>query len=181
MVQLEMLVSAIGSSKCPMVVCCLVMTQILFVSCNHVNPTNVNSSTPNINVSPSPQNQASLKAKVDALENQPLGPTHLGINHPLELQNVSEIIAAGDNAVPFLVEALKQEKKPVLVGYAVYCLRRIKTDKGKEPAVNLYKKLYKRRERLVGDEPFAFNQLIQYLVEISAIPPGMEPPGLRPQ
>ena len=131
------------------------------------------------NVSPTPQDQASLKAKVEALENQPLGPSSLGSATPFESPNVTEIIAAGDKVVPFLVEALKQEKKPVLVGYAAYCLRGIKTDKGKEPAVNLYKKFYKKRARLIGEESFAFNQLTHYLIEISAVPSDMRPPGIN--
>jgi hypothetical protein len=141
----------------------------------------VNSPAPNVNVSPAPQNQASLKAKVDALENQPLGPSSLGTATPFESPNVTEIIAEGENAVPFLIEALKQEKKPVLVGYAAYCLRKIKTDKGKEPATDLYRKFYKKRARLIGDERFAFNQLTHYLIELSAVPDDMRPPEYKPQ
>jgi len=159
--------------------CCLILAQILFVSCNHTRTTNVNSSAPTVNVSPELWNQASLKAKVEALENQPLGPSSLGTASAFESPNVTEIIAEGENAVPFLIEALKQEKKPVLVGYAAYCLRRIKTDKGKEPAVHLYKKFYERRAHLTGEEPFAFNQLTLYLIEISAVPHDMPPPGLK--
>jgi hypothetical protein len=83
---------------------------------------NVNSSTANANVSSSPPNQVSLKAKVEALENQPLGPSSLGSAVARESDNVSEIIAEGEKAVPFLVEALNERKKPVLVGYAAYCL-----------------------------------------------------------
>ena len=156
----------------------LVLAQITFVSCNHLSTTNVNSSTSNTNASPTPQDEASLKAKVEALENQPLGPSSLGSATPLELPNVSHIIAEGDKAVPFLVEALDQENKPVLVGYAAYCLKQIRTDKGKDPAIRLYKQFYKRRLRLTGEEPFAFNQLILYLNEISALPENMRPPGL---
>jgi hypothetical protein len=161
--------------------CCLILAQILFLACNHVSTTNVNSPAPNVNLSPAPQNQASLKAKVQALENQPLGPGHLGINEAFESPNVTEIIAEGETAVPFLVEALKQDKKPVLVGYAAYCLRKIKTDKGKEPAVQSYKRFYKKRGRLTGDETFALHELTRYLIEISAVPEDMRPPGYNPQ
>jgi hypothetical protein len=164
-----------------LVCCCLTLAQILFAACNHVSTTNVNSPAPNVNVSPDPRNQVSLKAKVEALENQPLGPSSLGAATAFESPNVIEIIAEGENAVPFLIDALKQEKKPVLVGYAAYCLRQIKTDKGKDPAVHLYQKYYKKRERLTDEEPFAFNQLTHYLIEISAVPDDMRPPGYKPQ
>ncbi len=169
----------------PIVCCCIVLAQILFVACNHVSTSSVNSPAPNVNVSPAPQNEASLKAKVEALENQPPGPGHLGVTSALELPNVTEIIAEGESSVPFLVEALKQDKKPVLVGYAAYCLRKIKTDKGKEPAVRLYRTFYKKfdkgRGRMTGDEIFAFNELTLYLIEISAVPDDMRPPGYKPQ
>ena len=158
--------------------CCLMLAPILFVSCHHAGTTNVNSAAPNVNVSPAPRNQASLKSKVEALESQPLGPSSLGAATPFESPNVTEIIAEGEKAVPFLIEAVQQENKPVLIGYAAYCLRRIKTDKGKEPALSLYKKFYKRRGRLTGEQPFAFNQLTLYLIEISAVPDDMRPPGL---
>lgn len=164
-----------------LVCCCLVLAQILFVACNHESTTNVNSPAPNVNVSPDPRNQASLKAKVEALQNQMLGPGHLGINEAFESPNVTEIIAEGENAVPFLIEGLKQEKKPVLVGYAAYCLRKIKTDKAREPAVQLYKRFYKKRGRLTGDESFALHELTLYLIEISAVPDDMRPPGYKPQ
>ncbi|CAN5692534.1 hypothetical protein BH18ACI4_BH18ACI4_10140 [soil metagenome] len=68
-----------------------------------------------------------------------------------------------------------------MVGYAAYCLRKIKTDKGKEPATDLYRKFYKKRERLIGDERFAFNELTLYLIELSAVPEDMRPPGYNPQ
>jgi hypothetical protein len=116
--------------RCPTVSCCLIIA-ILFVSFSHVTPTNVNSSSPTVNVSPAAQGHADLKAKVEALENQPLGLSNLGISGPFESPNVTEIIAEGDNAVPFLVEALQQKNKPVLLGYAAYCLRRIKLTKGR--------------------------------------------------
>ena len=139
----------------------------------------MNSSASNSNVSPTSQDEISLKAKVEGLEKQPVGPSSLGSSTPFESPNVTEIIAEGDKAVPFLVEALNQENKPVLVGYAAYCLRRIKTDKGKDSAIRVYKRFYKRRSRLTYEEPFAFDQLTLYLIEISAIPVGMEPPGLK--
>ncbi len=164
----------------PIVCCCLILEQILFVACNHVSTTSVNSPAPNVNVSPAPQNEASLKAKVEALENQPLSPSHLGIIEAFESPNVNEIIAEGESSVPFLVEALKQDKKPVLVGYAAYCLQKIKTDKGKEPAVQSYKRFYKKRGRLTGDEIFALHELTRYLIEISAVPDDMRPPGYKP-
>jgi len=137
----------------------------------------VNSATPNANISPTPLGENSLKAKVKALENEPLGAGSLGVSSPRESDNIREIIAAGEKAVPFLVEALNEEKKPVLVGYAAFCLRKIKSDKGKQPAVRLYKTFYKKRSRLRDDEPFAFNELTSYLQDISALPKDMLPPG----
>jgi hypothetical protein len=77
------------------VCCCLILAQILFVSCNHVSRTNVNSSASNVNVSPDPQNRASLKAKVEALQNQPLGLSSLGAASAFESPSVTEIIAEG--------------------------------------------------------------------------------------
>ncbi len=164
------MLTGIRRDRRPIVCCCVMLAQILFVSCNHVSTSNMNSPAPNVNVSPEPQNQASLKARIEALQNQPLGPSSLGVASAFESPNVTEIIAEGENAVPFLVEALKQEKKPILVGYAAYCLRKIKTDKGKEPAVHLYRKLHQKRQRLTGEEPFAFNELTLYLIAISAVP-----------
>ena len=174
-----LLSSGMWRVRCVVVCGGLVLAQIPLASCNHVSTINGNSAAANANMSPAHQDQVSLKAKVEALENQPLGPASLGSASPFESANVTEIIAEGEKAVPFLVEALKQENKPVLVGYAAYCLRRIKTDKGKEPALRLYKKLYKSRSRLRGEEPFAFNQLTLYLIDISAVPADMKPPGLR--
>ena len=168
-----------GSTGIRCVVVGLLLTQILLVSCNIVSTSNVNSPTANVSVSPTPPSLNQLKDKVEALENQPLGPSSLGSAIAFESANVSEIIASGEQAVPFLVDALSEDKKPVLVGYAAYCLRKIKSDKGKEPAVRLYKTLYKKRARLTDDEPFAFNELTLYLQEISALPQDMLPPGLR--
>ena len=165
--------------RCVVVCGGLILAQIPLASCNHVSTINGNSSAANSNMSPAQQDQPSLKAKVEALENQPLGPSSLGSATPFESANVTEIIAEGEKAVPFLVEAFKQENKPIMVGYAAYCLRRIKTDKGKEPAIRLYKKFYKTQSRLTGEEPFAFDQLTLYLIEISAVPVDMQPPGLR--
>jgi len=166
-------------ARCVVICGGLLLAQIPLASCDHVSTINANRSAANANVSPAQQEQVSLKAKVEALENQPLGPSSLGSAIPFESANVTEIIAEGEKAVPFLLEALKQENKPVLVGYAAYCLRRIKTDKGKEPAIRLYKKFYKSRSRLTGEEPFALDQLTLYLIDISAVPADMQPPGLR--
>ena len=165
--------------RCVTVCFGLLLTQISLMSCNHVSTTNVNSATPNANISPTPLGENSLKAKVKALENEPLGAGSLGVSSPRESDNIREIIVAGEKAVPFLVEALNEEKKPVLVGYAAFCLRKIKSDKGKEPAVRLYKTFYKKRSRLRDDEPFAFNELTSYLQDISALPKDMLPLGLR--
>ena len=165
----------IRKSRCVSV--CFGLLLIPLVSCNHVSKSNVNSANTNTSSSPTPPGENSLQARVKALENEPLGPGSLGYPSARESANVSEIIAAGEKAVPFLVEALNEEKKPVLVGYAAFCLRKMKTDKGKEPAVRLYKTFYKRRARLADDEPFAFNELTLYLNDISALPKDMLPPG----
>jgi hypothetical protein len=61
----------------------------------------------------------------------PLGPSSLGSATAFESSKVTEIIAEGDKAVPFLVAALSEEGKPVW-GVCHYCFRRVKTDKGKE-------------------------------------------------
>ena len=104
-----------------------------------------------------------MKSRIAALENESLGPIDSGnaIAHPTE--NTEYIIAHRDEAVPLLVEALREEHKPVLIAYAAYCLRRIGSNRGKDPAASLYKALAQRGDQVSLKERFARNELKEYL------------------
>ena len=104
-----------------------------------------------------------LREHVAALEHEPLGPIDLGNAIAVPTDNTEYIIARKEQAVPLLVEALKEEKKPVLVGYAAYCLRRIGSEQGKNQATQLYRKLSDKGEKVTLEERFARSELKSYL------------------
>lgn len=104
-----------------------------------------------------------LEERVNALQYEPLGPIDLGNAIAAPSENTEYIIAQKDQAVPLLIEALKDDKKPSQVGYAAYCLRRIGSDKGKEVAAAAYDKLLKRGEQIRIEERFARTELKNYL------------------
>jgi hypothetical protein len=109
-----------------------------------------------------------LKERTNALQHETLGPIDLGNAVAAPTENTEYIIAQKDRAVPLLIEALKEDGKPVQVGYAAYCLRRIGSDKGKEVAAAAHEKLSKRGEEIRIEERFARTELKNYLESIGA-------------
>ena len=81
---------------------------------------------------------------------------------PSERKTPKYIIEQKDRAVPLLIEALKNNEKPVQVACAAHCLRRIGSDKG-EVAAAAYERLAKRGEELRIEERFARSELKDYL------------------
>jgi hypothetical protein len=73
------------------------------------------------------------------------------------------IISRKEQAIPLLVEALKQKDKPVLVGYAAYCLRCLASDQGIEAATSTKSQLSQRRQDLTYEQRFALGELAEYL------------------
>ena len=104
-----------------------------------------------------------LKEKINSLQYEPLGTINLGNACAVRTENTEYIIEQKDRAVPLLIEALKNNEKPVQVAYAAYCLRRIGSDKGKEVAAVAYERLAKRGEELRIEERFARSELKDYL------------------
>jgi hypothetical protein len=104
-----------------------------------------------------------MKERVFALEHEYLGPVDLGNASAVPTENTEYIIAHKDAATPFLVEALGQVDKPVLIGYAAYCLRRIGSNRGKDAATVTYKKFMAKGEKVTIEERFARNELKAYL------------------
>lgn len=109
------------------------------------------------------QGQNTLKERVNALQYEPLGPIDMGNASAVPTDNTEYIIERKEQAVPLLIEALKENGKPVLVGYVAYCLRRIGSNKGKDIAAGLYNKLASRGEAIRLEERFARSELKKYL------------------
>jgi hypothetical protein len=107
-----------------------------------------------------------LRERVKSLQNEPLGPIDLGNAVAAPTANTEYIINQKQEAVPFLVQALNEEKKPVLVGYAAYCLRRIGSNQGREAATRAYDKLAGKGENLSIEERFARSELKNYLEQV---------------
>lgn len=112
------------------------------------------------------QNSNMLRERVKSLENEPLGPIDLGNAVAAPTANTEYIVNQKQEAVPFLVQALNEEKKPVLVGYAAYCLRRIGSKQGREVATRVYEKLAGKGEDLSIEERFARSELKNYLEQV---------------
>lgn len=114
---------------------------------------------------PSPQAQKNniLKERIEALQNEPLGPIDLGNAIAYPTENTEYIIAHKDEAVPLLVDALHEDKKPILIGFAAYCLRRIGSNEGKDAASTMYKALAQKGDQVSLEERFARNELKEYL------------------
>lgn len=142
------------------------MNLMWFVACQNGpdstqgNKANVRSSE-NSPVDSEKQNK--LRRSINALQNDPLGPSSLGGAEAIPTENTKYIIAQKEDAVPMLVEALKESEKPVLVGYAAYCLRQIKSEKGHDIAVKQKSNLSQNPENLTPEERFAFVELTRYL------------------
>jgi hypothetical protein len=137
----------------PLLICCMIQLG---------NFSGCRSSSPPANAA----KENALRDRVNALQNEPLGPIDLGNAIASPTENTEYIIAHKDEAVPLLVEALHQEAKPVLIGYAAYCLRRIGSNKGKEAATTLYQKLAEKGDRVSLRERFARNELKEYLDQV---------------
>lgn len=134
----------------PFLICCTIQMGF-FMSCNRTQPV------------AEVQGQNTLKERVNALQDEPLGPIDMGNANAVPTDNTEYIIERKEQAVPLLIEALKANGKPVLVGYAAYCLRRIGSNKGKEIAGGLYNKLASRGDAIRIEERFARNELKEYL------------------
>jgi hypothetical protein len=116
--------------------------------------------------SSSVQREAILRERVYQLEKETLGPGDLGNAIAIPTDNTEFIIEQKEAAVPVLVEALKEETKPVLMGYAAYCLRRIGSNRGKDAAARQYQKLLVRGSDLTLEELFARSELKNYLEQL---------------
>jgi hypothetical protein len=108
-----------------------------------------------------------LKTSIDALQFQTIGGSDLGIPFAASTKNTRYIVSKGQKAVPLLVVVLKENEKPMLVGYAAYCLRIIGSSAGKEEAINSIGMLkVKNKVGLNMQEQFALHELVQYVNSI---------------
>jgi hypothetical protein len=107
--------------------------------------------------------QISLKERVEALNNETVGAIDLGRGYAYPTKNSEFIISHKDEAVPILVEALKDERKPIKVGHVAYILRRIDSDKGREAAAETSNKLSAKGSLMSFEERFALGELRDYL------------------
>jgi hypothetical protein len=82
--------------------------------------------------------------------------------------NTEYVISRKKEAIPLLIEALNQKDKPVLVGYAAYCLRRLASDQGSEAAARAKSELSKRNQDLTYEQRFALGELAEYLESLKA-------------
>ena len=141
------------------------------ISCGYSNApvnSNVNTGVEN-RVSPQAnlQRQAELKRRVAALANEPLGPSSLGFARAMPTENTEYIVEQKGEAVPLLVEALKEQRKPVLIGYAASCLRLIGSAQGKEVASRTLYVIRNKGERMSIEDRFAVEELTRYLEHLS--------------
>lgn len=113
------------------------------------------------------RDQRTLQERIEALNDESLGTMSLGKGQAHPTDNTEFIIWHQNEAVPLLVEALKDEKKPVKVGYAAYILRRIDSDKGKEAAAETFNKLSPKGSGMSVEERFAFGELKEYLDQVN--------------
>ncbi len=117
--------------------------------------------------SSSVQREATLRERIYQLEKETLGPGDLGSAIAVPTDNTEFIIEQKEAAVPALIEALKEETKPVLLGYAAYCMRRIGSDRGRDVARQQYQKLLAKGSDLTVEESFARNELKNYLEQLN--------------
>jgi len=107
-----------------------------------------------------------LRERVNALQFETLGPVDLGNASAAPTDNTEYVIAHGQEAVPLLVEALKDTRKPKLVGYAAYCLRRIGSNQGQKAAATSYDQLTQKGDQISLEERFARSELKNYLEQV---------------
>ena len=119
----------------------------------------------------SDQGPAMLRERVNALQFETLGPVDLGNASAAPTDNTEYVIAHGQEAVPPLVEALKDTRKPKLVGYAAYCLRRIGSNQGQKAAATSYDQLTKKGDQISLEERFARSELKNYLEQVGQTKP----------
>lgn len=135
--------------------CCIIQGAFL-MQCHTTKPRS--------NVGP----EDTLKQRVSALEHERLGPSSLGAAVAMPTDNTEYVISRKEEAIPLLVEALKQKDKPVLVGYAAYCLRRLASDQGSQAAAGAKADLSKRDQDLTYEQRFALGELTEYLEYLKA-------------
>lgn len=139
----------------PLFFCCIIQAAFL-MQCNSTKPPS--------NVGP----EDTLKQRVSALEHERLGPSSLGAAVAMPTDNTEYVISRKKEAIPLLIEALNQKDKPVLVGYAAYCLRRLASDQGSEAAARAKSELSKRNQDLTYEQRFALGELAEYLESLKA-------------
>ena len=100
----------------------------------------------------------------------PLGSVHLGAAKPQRNDITEELIGYRETAVPALVKALGSDN-PVQVGYAAYCLQRMRIDTGVPAAKRaLDKFMQKTKPYATIEVRFAILGLRDYISEFEAIP-----------
>jgi HEAT repeat protein len=109
--------------------------------------------------------QQTLKKHVDALENGPVGTVNLGVAQAAPTEDTEYLISQGEAAVPLLIEALKRDDNPNTIRYAAYCLRRMRSDRGREVAANIYAKLAAKEVNNM-EEVDALRELSIYLKDL---------------
>lgn len=109
----------------------------------------------------SPQDISWIRREVDALSIEPYSGYELGVPLPSEIGRVKELVAAGDPAVPILVDAIRSENGRK-VGYAAECLLIMKSPAALVVAKSRYDVL-KSQKLLDLDSKFAAAILRNYL------------------
>ncbi len=109
--------------------------------------------------------QQTLKKHVDALENGAVGTVNLGVAQAAPTEDTEYLISQGEAAVPLLIEALKRDDNPNTIRYAAYCLWRMRSDRGREVAANIYAKLAAKEVNNM-EEVDALRELSIYLKDL---------------
>ena len=109
--------------------------------------------------------QQTLKKHVDALENGAVGTVNLGVAQAAPTEDTEYLISQGEAAVPLLIEALKRDDNPNTIRYAAYCLRRMRSVRGREVAANIYAKLAAKEVNNM-EEVDALRELSIYLKDL---------------
>src|SRR5258705_10622000 len=109
--------------------------------------------------------QQTLKKHVDALENGPVGTVNLGVAQAAPTEDTEYLLSQGEAAVPLLIEALKRDDNPNTIRYAAYCLRRMRSVRGREVAANIYAKLAAKEVNNM-EEVDALRELSIYLKDL---------------
>ena len=114
--------------------------------------------------------QRSMQERIEALNDEGVGTINLGTGQAHPTDNTEFIVSHHEEAVPLLVEALKDEKKPIKVGYAAYILRRIRSDAGKQMAAETTAKISAKGSSITVEERFALRELRDYLDALDGKP-----------